>query len=245
MRVQPHVVGSYMHVLKRGGRGMPIVKDEADQYRFIRSLYYLNDTFVDENWDRASYNISYSGQTTVTRKGKLFYRPEHWPRRKELVKILGYTLMPNHLHLLLKEVVEGGISLFMKKLGQSMTEHFNEKYVTRGSLFQGSYKGRTIDSDEYLRYVAAYIMVKNTFELFPGGIGKARENFEAAWQFSAKYPFSSFPDYVSERGSPIIDKEILGDLFSDKNEFKNFVRDVIDGGRWEKSHDPLAALVIE
>lgn len=239
MRVEPYTVGSYMHVIKRGGRGAPIVKDQSDKYRFVRSLFYLNDTFFDENWDRAHFTRearTYNSQTIVsTASGKdvLFYRPPEWPEREPLVKILCYTLMPNHFHLLLKEVREGGVTIFMKKLGQSMTNHFNEKYSSKGSIFQGSYKSKTVDEDVYLRYVAAYIMVKNVFELYPAGITAAAERFEDSWKFAISYPFSSLPDYVAERRSPIIDADILGSIFSNRTEFKKFARDMIMGRKWE------------
>ena len=161
MRVEPITIDCFAHCLKRGGRGVPIVKDEKDRWRFLRSLYYLNDVFFDEDWETSS-----DSQTV----GGLFYRPPEWPPQEPLVKIVCFALMPNHLHLLLKETRKNGISTFMKKLGQSMTNHFNLKYKTTGSIFQGAYKGKIINTDEYLRYVAVYIMVKNPFELFPGGL---------------------------------------------------------------------------
>src|ERR1700722_10455963 len=114
MRVEPFTVGSYMHALKRGARGLPITEDESDKWRFLRLLYYMNDEFLDPNW----YRYDESSQTALT--GRLFERHNFWPERKPLVAILAYTLMPNHLHLVLKEIREGGISAFMRKLGQSM-----------------------------------------------------------------------------------------------------------------------------
>lgn len=215
---------------------MPIVKNNNDSQRFLRSLYYLNDTFFDENWDRF-----YNSQTVVKNS---FFRPEEWPERDPLVKILCYILMPNHIHLLIKEIREKGTSSFMKKLGQSMTNHFNVKYQNRGSIFQGSYRGKTIDTDEYLRYVAVYIMVKNAFELFPGGFQKAMDNFESAWKFAIEYPFGNLADYVTGRTSSIVDKDILGEIFETPAELKTFARDVIKGGIW-KEDEKLTRLIFE
>ena len=124
MRIEPFVINSYVHVIKRGARGMPIVRDESDRWKFKRSLYYMNDEFLDGNWNRLKF--IYSSQTTVDRT--FVFRPDHWPERKKLVNIVSYALVSNHFHLLLKEIVENGVSTFMKKLGQSMTNGFNEKY---------------------------------------------------------------------------------------------------------------------
>lgn len=200
---------------------MPIVNDEADKWRFLRSLFYMNDKFFEPSWERATDKLG------------LLHWPDSWPKRDPLVLVLGYTLMPNHFHLLLKEIQKGGIAMFMQKLGQSMTNHFNEKYEQTGSLFQGSYKSKTIGKDEYLRYVAVYIMVKNVFELYPnGGLKGATKNFEQAWQWAIAYPFSSLGDYAGERESPIVIKDVLGEIYTNPQNFKKFVRDVILGGKW-------------
>ena len=226
MRIEPFVVGSYVHALKRGGRGMPIVKEDADRWRFLRLLFYMNDEYFNEWWNQE------------TDGHEIFYRPNTWPNQKPIVNILCYILMPNHFHLLLKEKRKGGIAKYMQKIGQSMTLTFNEKYNSKGSIFQGSYKGRTVTEDEHLRYLAAYIMVKNSFELFPGGgLEVATQNFDRAWEWAMTYQFSSLADYGGKRLSPIIDKDILGEIFKSPKEFKSFAREVIEGGRFKKERN--------
>lgn len=222
MRVEPFTVGSHLHVLKRGARGINIVRDESDRWRFLRLLFFMNDEHFDKNW------------TAVTRGKGLFQRPNSWPERKPLVDILSYTLMSNHIHLLLKEIQKGGVSLFMKKMGQSMSEHANLKHKEKGSLFQGAYKSKTITTNEYLQHVAVYIMVKNVFELYPKkGLVGAQENFEDAWKWAAAYPFSSFGDYAGVRdNSLIVTKGILEEIFDTSQKFKSFSREVILGGKW-------------
>lgn len=222
MRVEPFTTGSYVHVLKRGARGLDIVRDESDRWRFLRLLFFMNDEYVDFNW------------AVVTKGMGLFSRPQGWPERKPLVNILCYTLMPNHIHLLLKEIRKGGTSLFMKKIGQSMTEHANKKYKEKGSLFQGAYKSKTVTTSEYLRHVAVYVMVKNVLELYSKeGLKEAQDDFDDAWSWAVTYPFSSFGDYAGVRdNSPIISKEILGEVFDTSQKFKSFSREVILGGKW-------------
>jgi len=215
MRVEPHTIDSIVHVVKRGARGLSIVRDIHDQKRFPRILYHLNDSYRDEYWERS-----------ISERDP-FMRPAHWPEREPLVKILAWTLMSNHLHLILKEICEGGIARFTQKIFGSMTTHFNAKYGERGSLFQGSYRGRTVDlhGDEYLRYLAVYVMIKNPFELYPGGLTQAIEHFDEAYVWATKYPFCSLADYAGETVSPILDKDIFGELFGNKDEFKDFSKE--------------------
>ena len=187
-----------MHVLTRGTRGVNIVRDVADRTQFLRSLYYLNDIYANDNWKR---DIAPLG---------MFERPSHWPEQEPLVNILAFTLMPNHFHLLLEERTESGIAKFMQRLCGSMSKSFNKKYREKGSLFQSSYKGKTVAQDTYLRQLVWYILVKNTLDLYPGGINAALTNFEEAWEWGLEYRFSSFGGSVTKTSSSVVaDKEGL------------------------------------
>jgi len=232
MRVEPYSVDSYLHILKRGARGMVITKDLKDKWRFVRLLYYLNDHYKNDFWERD------------TKDKGLFERPENWPERKPLVSIMAWVLMPNHFHLILKETEEGGISKFMQKLCGSMSVHFNFKYKEKGSLFQGAYKGRTIGEDDYLRRLAPYIMVKNVFELYPGGYDLAVKEFEKSWTWALSYPFSSLADYATERESLILDKDILGEIFELPVDFKELAKDMILS-RSSDLDDELKMIILE
>lgn len=223
MRVEPYTVDSYVHALKRGARGLEITGDKSDKWRFLRLLFYMNDEHDHEWWERDTEGLQFMEW------------PSDWQDRRPIVKILCYTLMPNHFHMLLKEIKIGGIAKFMKKIGGSMSKHFNEKYESKGSIFQGGYKARTVTDDRYLRYLTAYVMVKNTFELYPnGGLLAASKDFNKAWEWAKTYQFSSLADFFSDRGCSIIDKDILGEIFTEKS-FKTFSRDVILGGKWQKN----------
>lgn len=226
MRVEPHTVDSIVHVVKRGARGLPITRDIWDKRRFPRLLYYSNDEYRDEYWERSITDL------------EPFTRPEHWPERNPLVKILAWTLMSNHLHLVLKELDEGSLAKFMQKICGSMTTHYNAKYGEQGSLFQGAYRGRTVDlhGDEYLRYLAVYVMIKNPFELYPGGLEQAIAHFDEAYAWASRYPFSSLSAYAGGENSAILDKDIFGELFESPADLKEFSRECMQN-RLEQMKD--------
>ncbi|MES2203308.1 MAG: transposase [Patescibacteria group bacterium] len=216
MRVEPFGVGSFVHAMKRGARGLPITKDMSDKLRFSRLLYFCNESHGDEYWERTTKELG------------MFQRPEIWRDREPLTRIVAWVLMPNHFHLLLEEINEGGISKFMQRLCGSMSAHHNAKYHEKGSVFQGGYKGRTIKSDSYLRQVIPYILVKNVFELYPGGYTKALREFDSAWQWGVEeFQFSSLPEYGGLRKWPSIEKGFVGEIFPDPVSFKKHAKEII------------------
>lgn len=217
MRVEPHAIGSILHCTQRGVHGVDIVRDTADRERFTRSLFVLNDEFQHDNWLRDTVGLS------------LFERPSSWPERKMLVRVLAWTLMSNHFHLLLQEISEGGIAKFMQRLCGSMSLSFNKKYGERGTIFQSSYRGASVDSDPQLQYVVFYILVKNVLELYPDGLKTAAKNFDRAWEWALKYRFSSLRTCALKEVSPIVsdDENLLSDLCRDPQKFKAEAKDAL------------------
>ncbi len=232
MRVEPYGVGSIVHVTNRGTRGMNIVRNNSDRKRFTQLLYYLNDLFIDDNWRKTIVGLA------------PFERPFDWPEREPLVRILAWTLMPNHFHLLIEEIREGGISKFMQRLCGSMSAHFNAKYSERGTIFQSSYRSRTISEDTHLRYLVFYIQVKNVLELYPGELKNALNNFNDAWNWALEYPYSSLSSYVAREDSPITESKLIRALYSDAGAFKSEARELL-AGHIEHHDDSLTEIALE
>jgi len=235
MRVEPYAKDMIVHVVKRGTRGMNIVRDESDRRHFVQSLLYLNDEYQDENWRKTITQVPF------------LTRPAHWPNQKRLVDVLAWTLIPNHLHLILRACADKAIGKFMQRLCGSMSSRFNAKYEEKGSLFQGAYKGRVVETEADLRWLASYVMVKNVFELYPGGLLKAAKHFENAWQQAIKYQYSSMAVYANNSRSPIItlkDNPVL-DLFPKPEQFKKDSRDMIIGFIDKDISDALTYLMLE
>jgi putative transposase len=73
------------------------------------------------------------------------------------VSLLAYCLMPNHYHFLIELVIECDLSAMMKNFIISYTKAFNLRYKTVGHLFQGRFKCKPVETEDYLLTVARYI----------------------------------------------------------------------------------------
>lgn len=234
MRKEPFTVDSYVHVYNRGNRKQPIVRQTSDKWHFLQVLYYFNNEISPANPFRGL-----KSQPGSRFKQGLIW-PEQWLPQKPLVKIIAFSLMENHFHLLLKEIRKDGVALFMQKFGTGITGYFNAKYREVGRLFQGAYKARLVDRDEYLKYLSVYIQVKNPFELYSKGFEHALKNFDEAFEWAVKYPYCSLANYVGRRKSPIINKGILGEMFEVPKKYKEFARNCMLSIDFQKKLESLA-----
>jgi putative transposase len=222
MRKENITIGSYVHVFNRGNKQSPIYRQKSDLWRMLFALYYLNTKKLDTRWP-----------TELERKKinpESFVWPRDWGEKNPIVSVLGFTIMPNHFHLILKETSENGISNFMHKFSMGHSKFINAKYNESGRLFEGKFKSKILDTDEYLCRATVYVMIKNLFELYPrGGLEGAKKNFEDAWQWGIEYPFSSLAHYAGKRESPILDKDSIAEVFDLPGDFKQFSNDYILG----------------
>lgn len=209
---------TFVHVVNRGAHQMPIVRDNQDRWRFLRLLRYVNDVGVPRNWER---------EITPDDIHRNFSRPDHWATQDPYVSIIAFCLMDNHFHLLMREVIDGGISKFMQRISRSMAAHHNARYNSTGALFQGRYRARVVESDEHLQYLATYINIKNPFERFPGGIPAAVADFNRAYKFAIAYPFASTADFAGERLSSILDHPLRQEVFETPAAFQSAARELM------------------
>ena len=70
--------------------------------------------------------------------------------------LLGYCLMSNHVHLLLREGKDP-LDRTLKRIGVPYAFYFNRKYGRSGHLFQDRYRSVAVEDDAYLLMVLRYI----------------------------------------------------------------------------------------
>ena len=209
-------VGENYHVFNRGAHKQTIFCCQEDYDRFQILLYLLNTRLPVVMRDILS---NYKGRSLAN----IFIEE---PCDRSLVDILGYALMPNHFHLIIRQRAEKGISRFMKKLCTAYSMYFNEKHEHSGVLFQGRYKAKHIDNDSYFRYIFAYVHL-NPFDLMQSDwkdVGV--KNRALARSFLSNYRHSSLCDYVgAERPEhAILARADAPDFLKNQNDVEDLLK---------------------
>lgn len=144
----------YYHIYNRGVEKRIIFKDEQDHKVFLGYLKeYLSPPPKTEELLK-SFTLQGTTFQGVPHINKNYFRR---------INLLAYCLMPNHFHLLIKQIKKDSMEGFMRSLATRYSMYFNKKYDRVGSLFQGIYKASMIDSDNYLLHLSRYIHL-NPFE---------------------------------------------------------------------------------
>lgn len=119
-------------------------------------------------------------------------------KEKYHYQIYSYVLMPNHVHVELKDN-NNEIAKIMHRISVSYSIYFNKKYERVGHVFQDRYQSKPVENTQYLLNLMRYIHQNPQ----KANICKAEE-----------YKWSSYKEYIYNNG--ITNTELLLECF-DKN----------------------------
>lgn len=179
------VKGEYYHLYNRGVDKRVIFTNNYDYNRFILLLHVLN----------TNKNLKIRDLL----KDNSFEELLNVKNDDPIVAIGAYCLMPNHFHLLITPIEEGGIPKFMLKLQTAYSMYFNNKNKRSGALFQGVFKSQHLNTDEYLRYIYSYIHLNPAKLKDKNWRENGAKDFLSLKEFVFNYKYSSIGEYLHNR----------------------------------------------
>jgi len=191
LRKTNFVEGEYYHIYNRGVDKRNIFSDKSDLNRFLQSM----EEFNTKNPIGSLYENSF------------IKKKELGGKASKLVEFVAYCLNPNHYHFILTPLVEKGMEKFMQRLGTGYTMYFNEKHKRSGSLFQGKFKSKHLNSNEYLLQASSYVNLNNYDKN-----GIIRKSLNA----------SSWIEYTQQTNINFCEKSIVLGQFESKKEYEKF-----------------------
>lgn len=205
-RFIPLANDEFYHVFNRGVAKLPIFHTKRDYQRFLFTLDYYR-------FREPPMKLSYFFQLSVEDRNKLL--DSLYKNADTLIELYCYCLMPNHYHMLMRQVTDGGISLFFRRIQDSYTKYLNIKIDRVGPLFQGTFKAVRITKDEQFLHVSRYIHV-NPFTAF---IVHQKDIWE--------YPWSSLRFYVDQAIPTFVNTSFILDQFQISQTYRKFIEDQI------------------
>jgi putative transposase len=194
------------HVYNRGVEKRPIFLIRKDYLRFVSLINYYR-------FANCPIKFSHFKQLSAEERNNILARLDK--ESKKLVNIMAFCLMPNHVHFLLRQLLDNGISKFMAKITSGFSHYFNVRHERVGHLFQGNFGAVRIENDEQFVHVSRYIHLNpvTSYLIKIEGIDD--------------YDYSSFPEYIGRKSGFCNTKEILS-YFKNADDYKKFVYDQAD-----------------
>ena len=211
----PFAADEWYHCFNRGIDKRDVFTDEHEHRRFLHLLYACN----------SNTPVHLSNLPKMSDE-EIFMLP----RGGQLVAVGAYCLMPNHFHLLLKPLGDGGITGFMRKVMTAYTMYFNIKHERTGNLLNKPFRSKHVYDDRYFQYVIRYIHC-NPAELYEPGWKRGQVSDPTLLASNLRdYPYSSLSSFVKPRfDDPILHPCVL-EAYEDPN-VDDMIADAIEYGQ--------------
>ena len=213
MRNLEFVTGEYYHIYNRGTDKRVMFLNDNDFKQFLESLHLFNDAF----FVRPTKPIYRAMSLSLSERFDF--------ERNHLVDVCAFTLIPNHFHLQVKQIKDGGISKLLHKLDMGYSKYFNYRKDRSGTLYEGEFKAVHVENDEHLKFLPVYIHL-NVLDLFgiPWRDGLV-EDWDKALELLASYRWTSHGAYIGEKQYlPIIKEETMRDFYLDADDYLDHIR---------------------
>ena len=201
IRITP---GEYYHIFNRAVNKQVIFHDTSDYFRFLFLTLYFQSPIIFQQLGRKVKEFVQSRALDSVEEDEII--------KKRRVELVAFCIMPNHFHLIVKELDEGGIAAYMQRVLTSYSKYYNTKYQKSGHVFQGPYRAVHIADDRQLLHLSAYIH-RNPREI-------------SKWfKKEDQYIWTSYQAFIDEnRWGNLIMPDIVIGQFKDKAEYENFVK---------------------
>ncbi|PJE67386.1 hypothetical protein COU95_02720 [Candidatus Shapirobacteria bacterium CG10_big_fil_rev_8_21_14_0_10_40_9] len=149
-RKQVLATGEVYHIFSRSIANFEILNNASEFERMLELLNYYNyplDTrfshFLEMQW--VQQMGFYKSLDTISKD------------KDQLVQVIAYCLMPTHIHLILKQLKENGISDYMRKVLDGYTKYFNAIHKRKGPLWESKFQNVLVDNDDQLIHLTRYL----------------------------------------------------------------------------------------
>lgn len=230
-------INGIYHVVKRAIDGRAIFPKSQDSSRFILGLEFFNRQEHINIWDLVGRTKGVSDTPFALR-----LRRERGKTQKPIVELLSFALMPNHIHLIAKEITQNGISLFMQRLS-GYSRYFNRQRKRVGPLFEQRFKAVRIKDDIQLSNTFVYVHTNPIALWEPGWKHFDVKDPEGAIQKLGEYRLSSYNDYMGHAMFPqVVKRDFFLNFYGSEARCRHAVEDWI---RYKGKHTDFGPEIIE
>lgn len=166
--------GKY-HIYNRGVAKMKFFYSANDYRAYLR---YLKDCLLPRD---ELIKKTIASQGLEVNRMKRVEKISRLKNYSECISLYSFTLMPNHIHLVVEQKNARDMSQFITSLHTRYVRYFNRQNDRVGPLFQGRFNAKFIPTDRDLVKVSRYV----------------HRNPISLTEDLAKYPWSSLKYYKS------------------------------------------------
>src|SRR3989344_4222398 len=206
------------HVFNRSVANAEIFLGVKNTNRALDLLkYYKNNSKV---------KFSIFNKMTDDAKNEISQNNNKFP----IVQIYAYCLMPNHFHVLIKQMTDKGIEKFLSNFQNGFAKYFNIRDKRSGALFQRPFKAKHVSTDEEFLHLSRYIHL-NPVTSFIMNFEKLKGS-----------EITSLPQYLAKNTKGYVNTDFLYGMIRSQKKYLDFLSNQVD---YQRRLSKIRHLIIE
>jgi len=141
---------------------------------------------------------------------------KEFKKRQPLISIYAFALMPNHYHLMIRQLSDDGIKLFISNFQNGFAKYLNLLNHRNGSVFQKPFKAKRITDDLQFLHLGRYIHLNPVTSYF------------IEMKDLQSYPWTSYPNLLNKINNSFVDSQITLNMIGTTFKYKKFIENQYD-----------------
>ncbi len=204
-RKVPLITGEYYHIYNRGFRKRKIFLSSANYGRAYQTLQYYQ-------LSEPPFKFSHFQLRSLKRQQEILVQLDHTS-----IEVIAFCFMPNHFHILIKQLENNGINHYISKFSLSYAKYFNTLHEKSGPVFEGRFKAVLVNTNEQLLHLSRYIHLNP----YTASIAKTINELKY-------YPYSSLKEYLHSYRFILSQPQSILDQFESPEDYLKFVTNHAD-----------------
>ena len=127
--------------------------------------------------------------------------------------MIAYCLLPNHYHFVVRQDGDQRAGLLPQRLFNSYSKAYNRRYQHSGTLFEGNYRVRVVDTEAYLLHLCRYVHAN---PLRHGLVSRLED-----------WPYSNYLEWIGGRRGSLVDLDFVRHHFPVPGSYQDFVKEYL------------------
>lgn len=129
--------------------------------------------------------------------------------RKNQITVIAYCLMPTHYHVCVRQDGDAPAGNLPRYVFNSYTKAYNLRYAHSGTLFEGRFRAKPVQTTDYLFHLCRYIH------------GNPVKDGLVA--HTADWEYSNYLEWSGERNGTLVDREFIREQFGSGEAYRKFL----------------------
>jgi len=230
---------SYRQIIFANGEYYHLFNRSVGDENIFDGAWNINHMLDLMDYYRFRHRIRFSKLKELTKKDRSAYLNEIASKTDPLVELYCYAFMPNHFHIIARQLETNGIRNFVSNIQNGYAKYYNLKKNRHGGVFINPYQATWLEKEGQFVHVTRYVHL-NPVTSFIVEFDKLNTVLGSSFMYYSDLnmkPVRLFDEHL--HNAFVINRDFVLSMFASQKKYIKFMCDRVDYQRQLKKIEGL------